>query len=90
MKHGRITTFEPQPDGSVNIRSEGYGESLNTITEEVMQNVISTRETLMADYVNCLRAVTEKGTRELQVTVRRNYDNTFRITKIYQTRRKKL
>lgn len=70
MKHGTKTTYTPQEDGSIKIRKEGYFEDLNSIREETVQNVITTRDTFLSDIMKCLEVISKRESRELIIEIK--------------------
>lgn len=68
-KHAKVITRTPRADGTVLIETESYFESLEAIEQEIRQSIKTTRETLLADVIKCLAAITSKETPELNLVI---------------------
>lgn len=67
MKHGRKRIFQQQEDGTVHIRTEGYYEELNSVKEELRQNLITTQDTLLKDIITALEVFTSTDCPEITI-----------------------
>lgn len=83
MKHARVTTYTPQDDGTIEIKTEGYFENLNSVKQEVRQNLNTTKETLMQDVIKCMEVFTQTDTPELTLTLVKHRGEPRRIIKTY-------
>jgi len=90
MKHGKITSYTPQPDGSLLIRSEGYFEELNSVREEIRQNIDTTKETLMQDVIKAMEVFTQTEAPEITITVIKQRGEPHRIVRTHTVYKKKL
>lgn len=81
----------PQDDGSVHIRTEGYYEELNSVREEIRQNIITTNETLLQDVIKALEVFTKTDSPELILELSKDTrGEPQRIVKTWVTYKKKL
>jgi len=68
ITHGQKIIETPNDDGSINIRTEGYFEGLNTVKEQVRQDVQTSYSTLLSDVIKCLD-VLKSDTPELVIRI---------------------
>lgn len=90
MKHGRITTYTPQEDDSLLIRTEGYFEDLNSVKEEIRQNINTTKETLMQDVIKAMEVFTQTDAPELTITMVKQKGEPTRLVKTWIVYKKKI
>ncbi len=90
MRHGRITTSTPQKDGTLLIRTEGYYEELNSIKEEVRQNINTTQETLLKDIIRALDVFNTTDTAEITLRIIKRRGVPQQIVKTYTVFKKKI
>jgi len=68
ISHGQRTIETPNEDGSVNIRTEGYFEGLNSVKEQIRQDMQTSYATVLADVIKCLD-VLKTDTPELVIRI---------------------
>lgn len=88
MKHGRITRYTESADGTVHIRKEGYGEYLNSVTEEIRETFITTSDTFADDLARALTILNEIKTPNVQYEIAFDKDSKpNRIVRTYVVRK---
>jgi len=91
MKHGSVTRYESQEDGTVKITREGYYDELNSIKESIRLNISTTKQTLLQDVIRALETFTTTDTPEMTLELVKGRDgHPQRIVKTYVTLQRKL
>jgi hypothetical protein len=70
MKHAKVRTITPQPDGSVLIEDSSYYEELTYYRKEVEKQHITSRQTIVQDFVETLKHITLDGSPEITITIK--------------------
>lgn len=85
IKHARITTKTPQPDGSRIVQVESYFEELNSFEQSVEKSLITDIDHLAADIISCLDVVSsgEAMHLELKVVFNKQTRKPERIVKVW-------
>lgn len=86
-KHCKITNYEAQSDGAVQITTYSYYERLANIVQEIESTIRSTQETLEQDVVTQLKHIKE-GSPKMVLTIKL-VDGQPKITKRYVTLKKR-
>lgn len=88
IKHAKITTYMPQPDGSIEIQTDSYYERPSSLKQEITKHIKTTRDTFMADLINCVDVITSMQTPELTLVITTDRDhNPTLITQTYTTKK---
>lgn len=71
LKHARVTTKLPRKDDPsiVDIKKESYYEKLNSIECQVQKSIKTSKASLAADVMACLREITSGDTTELTIQI---------------------
>lgn len=88
-KHVKIKTFLDLPDGSIQATTESYYESLASIKEEIIKQIPTNRDKLLADVISCLDIISKQQTRDC-LTIRVYMDEwgqPNRVEKQYTTKK---
>lgn len=87
-KHTKLTSYEPQEDGTIKAVTESYFEELASRKEEVIKNVPTSYTTFMADLISCADVIQKQQTRELHLIINVDeWNKPSRITKQYTVRK---
>lgn len=88
-KHIRIKTFEPQEDGSVKATTESYFESLASVKEEIVKQITTSQDKLLADLISCLDVIHKQEVRDKLTLVIHvdDWNKPNRIEKQYTTKK---
>ena len=68
-KHTKITTYNPQKDGSIRAITESYYDRLSSRKAEVIKRIPTSKETFYADLVSASDVITGQQTKELDLKV---------------------
>lgn len=88
LKHAKLTTYTPRPDGATDITDESYHESLTSIRQRIRLNITSTRATLLTDIIKCLDVISSHESQELVIEVK-DTPRGVMITKTWTTSKEK-
>lgn len=80
IKHAKITTATPLPNGDTELVKESYYETLTHRTQEIERKLQSSRKTILADVVDCIKPLLN-GSIEVNINVQVKNDGTWLITK---------
>lgn len=80
--HTKIKTTRQFQDGRVEIDSHSTYKELNSVKQEVGQNIETTPESLAAEVMRCLRHLTDGETSEMAISIKRTGARVL-ITKTY-------
>lgn len=85
IKHARITTKTPQPDGSRTVQVESYFEELNSFEQIIEKSLMTNDDHLAADLISCLDVVRsgEAMGLELKIVFNRQTRKAERIVKTW-------
>jgi len=72
LKHARVVTRTPQPDGTVEILHESYYEKLNSIEVETQQSIKTSKATFPVDLMRCMEPITQHKSRQVIIQVETN------------------
>lgn len=70
--HTKVRTVKEFNDGSVEMNSHSTYKQLNSIKQEIGQNIETSLETLPADVMRCLRHITAGETEDLNIQISTN------------------
>ena len=88
LKHARRKLTIPQPDGTELIRTEGYHEELNSITEELRKSVKTDKSNFIKDLMESVNVVTKRQSRKLTLEIEADdAGNPVRIIKTWTIRK---
>ncbi len=83
MKHAKVKTTIPQPDGSMKIDTKSYYKELNSIKEEIQQNILTDKTTFLSDLMKCVNVISDHESRELTLTI--ETDDKYQPIRIIKT-----
>ncbi len=70
IKHAKVTTTEPQEDGSLLITTESFYDRLAHRTKEIENHVPVSKRDILSALVDCLDVITKDGAPELTITIK--------------------
>lgn len=86
ITHGKVITTTPQPDGSNEIETQSYYDSLAHRKVEREKFLASTQRTLLQDVAACLTHISE-GSPELTIEIKRKAGDRVEIHKRWTVRK---
>lgn len=88
LKHAKVKTTTPQPDGTLLIETKSYYEELNSIQEEIQQSIRTTKATFVTDLMHCVSLISDGTSRKITITIEANDRNEpTRIVKTWTVRK---
>ena len=69
MKHAKVTTTTPQPDGSIIIESESYYDKLAHAVKEIERQSLTSRGTVLSDIIHILEHITKDNSPKVTITI---------------------
>ena len=69
MKHAKVTTTTPQPDGSIIIETESYYDKLSHAMKEIERQTLTSRNTVLSDIIHILEHITKDGSPKVTITI---------------------
>lgn len=71
LKHARVVTKIPRKDDptTIDIEKKSYYEQLNSVECQVQKSIKTSKLTLAADVMACLREITTGGTTDLIIEI---------------------
>lgn len=91
LKHARVITRIPRKEDNtiVDIERKSYHEELNSYEQQVEQSIKTSKPSLAADIMACLREITSGGTSELnlKIVTSKSTGEPERIVKTWTTKK---
>jgi NADPH-dependent 7-cyano-7-deazaguanine reductase QueF-like protein len=86
LKHARVTTTIPQPDGSKIIETKSYYEELNSVQEEIQQSIKTNKATFVTDLMRCVSPISDGISKKITLVIEANDKHEpIRIVKTWTT-----
>jgi hypothetical protein len=70
VKHAKTKTITPQEDGSIMIEDASYYEEQTYYKKEIEKQHLTSRQTIVQDFVETLKHITLDGSPEVVVTIK--------------------
>lgn len=88
LKHARVTTTTPQPDGSDVILTESFYEKLNSVKKEISQSIKTSKATFVVDLMACVAPISDGSSREVHLKIEANHNSEpIRIVKTWTVKK---
>lgn len=91
LKHAKVVTRTPRQGepGVIDIAKESYYEELNSVEQQIEKSIMTSKTTLAADVMACLREISSGDTTELNINIKTNKTSgdPERIVKTWTTKK---
>lgn len=68
-KHTKITSYEPQEDGTIKAVTNSYFDDLASRKEDVISKIKTNHNDFLSHVISCLDVISKQKTKELNLTI---------------------